>query len=60
MVQRTDYLEHLKAWKDEKVIKVITGIRRCGKSTLLRQYMDYLIETGVKEKQIIFLNFLLQ
>ena len=57
MVQRTDYLEHLKAWKDEKVIKVITGIRRCGKSTLLRQYMDYLIETGVKEKQIIFLNF---
>lgn len=57
MVERTEYLEKLKSWKDEKVIKVITGIRRCGKSTLLQQYRDYLLETGISEKQIIFMNF---
>ena len=38
MIQRNEYLEQLKKWKDEQVIKVITGIRRCGKSTLLELY----------------------
>ena len=37
MIERTNYIEKLLGWKDEQVIKVVTGIRRCGKSTLLRQ-----------------------
>ena len=57
MVQRTEYLERLKVWREEQVIKVVTGIRRCGKSTLLRQYRDELLSTGVSQEQIIFLNF---
>ena len=42
MIARKDYLEKLVAWKDERVIKVVTGIRRCGKSTLLDLYKEYL------------------
>ncbi len=57
MVIRTEYLEQLKSWRDEQVIKVITGIRRCGKSTLLNQYRNYLKETGVLDEQIISVNF---
>ena len=40
MVERKEYLQQLLSWKDEQVIKVVTGIRRCGKSTLLRQYQN--------------------
>ena len=57
MVIRKAYLEQLKSWKDEMVVKVVTGIRRCGKSTLLMQYQDYLRENGVAENQIISINF---
>ncbi len=57
MVIRTEYLEQLKSWKDEQVIKVITGIRRCGKSKLLEQYQNYLKENGVFAEQIISINF---
>lgn len=57
MVRRKEYLERLIDWKDEKVIKVVTGIRRCGKSTLLKQYQDYLRENGVQDEQIIDINF---
>lgn len=57
MVERTEYIEKIKAWREEKVIKVVTGIRRCGKSTLLRQYRNYLVSTGVSQEQIIFINF---
>ncbi len=57
MVKRKEYLNKLIEWKDEQVIKVVTGIRRCGKSTLLLQYQDYLRENGVEDEQIIFLNF---
>ena len=57
MIQRVEYLNTLKQWKDEKVIKVVTGIRRCGKSTLLLQYQDYLKSIGIKEEQIIAINF---
>ena len=49
MVQRDEYLNQLKKWKDEQVIKVITGIRRCGKSTLLEMYRDYLKSEGVSD-----------
>lgn len=56
MIIRYEYLDHLIKWKDEHVIKVITGIRRCGKSTLLLQYQDYLKAHGVDENQIISIN----
>lgn len=57
MVERKEYLEKLKLWREEKIIKVVTGIRRCGKSTLLDQYRNYLLETGVDSEQIIAVNF---
>ena len=57
MVERKEYLENLKQWKDEQVIKVVTGIRRCGKSTLLRQYQQWLQSIGIPEEQIISVNF---
>ena len=57
MVQRKEYLEKLIGWKDDDVIKVVTGIRRCGKSTLLMQYQDYLKSIGIEESQIIAVNF---
>lgn len=57
MVERKEYLEKLMQWKDEKIIKVVTGIRRCGKSTLLLQYQEKLKSCGISEDQIISLNF---
>ena len=57
MVERKEYLEQLINWKDEKVIKVITGIRRCGKSTLLQMFRDYLLNNGIEKEQIIYINF---
>ncbi|MCQ2790271.1 MAG: AAA family ATPase, partial [bacterium] len=56
-IERTEFLDKLKAYKDKQIIKVITGIRRCGKSTLMKMFKDYLLSTGVRENQIIFLNF---
>ena len=57
MVERKEYLERLFQWKDEQVIKVITGIRRCGKSTLLLQYQAWLKANGVSADQIVSVNF---
>ncbi|GCB29963.1 ATP-binding protein [Firmicutes bacterium AM29-6AC] len=57
MVERKEYLERLAQWKDEQVIKVITGIRRCGKSTLLLQYQAWLKANGVSADQIVSVNF---
>lgn len=57
MVERKEYLDQLWAWKNEQVIKVVTGIRRCGKSTLLKQYQDKLKSEGVSPDQIISINF---
>lgn len=57
MVQRKEYLEKLLSWKDEQVIKVVAGIRRCGKSTLLLQYQQHLIQNGVHPEQIVSVNF---
>ena len=57
MVQRKEYLDKLISWKDEQVIKVVTGIRRCGKSTLLELYREYLRRSGVSDKQIVTVNF---
>ena len=57
MFERKEYLEHLIQWKDEQVIKVVTGIRRCGKSTLLLQYQEWLKASGVSDEQIVTINF---
>lgn len=55
-ISRENYLSILKNFKDQQIIKVITGIRRCGKSTLLEIFKDYLKENGVGAKQIISIN----
>lgn len=57
MVEREGYLDMLIRGKEKQVIKVVTGVRRCGKSTLLRQFQEYLRGEGVEERQIISLNF---
>lgn len=57
MVERKEYLNQLWDWKDEQIIKVVTGIRRCGKSVLLKQYQDKLMAAGIVPKQIISINF---
>lgn len=56
-INRDNYLFILKNFKDQQIIKVITGIRRCGKSTLLEIYQEYLRDNGVEDKQIISINF---
>lgn len=56
MIERNDYLESLISFKDKNLIKVITGIRRCGKSTMFELYQSYLKENGVEEEQIITVN----
>ena len=57
MVIRKSYLNQLMVWKNEQVIKVVTGIRRCGKSTLLKQFQDHLLQEGASQEQIISINF---
>lgn len=57
MVERKEYLDQLIQWKDEQLIKVVTGIRRCGKSTLLTQYQSWLKDSGISEEQIVSVNF---
>lgn len=57
MIQRVEYLQRLWALKDLQLIKVVTGIRRCGKSTLLMQFQQELLNFGVESSQIISLNF---
>ena len=57
MIIREKYLNSLVAAKDTEFIKVITGVRRSGKSTLLLMYKDYLLANGVKEENIIYINF---
>lgn len=56
MIERTEYLEELKRWKNKDLIKVVTGIRRCGKSTLFELFINYLKDNGIKENQIIKIN----
>ncbi len=57
MIKRENYLNELKSFKDKDLIKVVTGIRRCGKSTLFDLYMDYLFSIGIDKEQIIHINF---
>lgn len=57
MIPRKLYLDKLIGFKDKQLIKIITGIRRCGKSTLFELYQQYLIHNGVEKEQIISVNF---
>lgn len=57
MIQREIYLNKLRQLKDQNLIKVITGIRRCGKSTLLEAYKNELLTSGISSRNIVFLNF---
>lgn len=57
LLERKEYLDKLIAFRDKQIIKIVTGIRRCGKSTLLRLYQDWLKAHGVSENQIISINF---
>lgn len=56
-VMRQEYFKRLLGWKNKRMIKVITGVRRCGKSTLLKMFRDYLLKQGIEERQIIAINF---
>jgi predicted AAA+ superfamily ATPase len=56
LVERKIYLDKLKDWREKRLIKVISGVRRCGKSTLLSQYIAELKKSGVPDRGIIFLN----
>lgn len=57
MIERKEYLKQLLSWKDKSIIKVLTGIRRCGKSTILKLYQEYLLNNGIDPSQIISINF---
>lgn len=57
LINRNEYLNKLIGFKDNKIIKIITGIRRCGKSTLLEMFRNYLYEQGINQEQTITLNF---
>lgn len=57
MLKRDKYLDQLIEVKDLNLIKVVTGVRRCGKSTLLLQYKDYLLENGIKDSDILYMSF---
>jgi predicted AAA+ superfamily ATPase len=50
-------MDTLKALRNKNLIKILTGVRRCGKSTVMQMFRDYLLADGVKENQIVFLNF---
>jgi len=57
MVAREIYLKKLRLLRDQDLIKVITGVRRCGKSTLLDAFRNELLESGVGSDNIVFFNF---
>lgn len=56
-ILREEFIARLRTFKDKQLIKVVTGIRRCGKSTLLKQWQDILLQEDVQKNQIIFINF---
>ena len=56
MIDRPNYINELIKFKDKDLIKIITGIRRCGKSTLMDLYKQYLLKNGINKRQIISIN----
>lgn len=57
MIERNTYMSALYRWKDKKTVKVVTGIRRCGKSSLLRMYRESLLSEGTEADHIQDINF---
>lgn len=57
MIYRKEYMCLLDKWRDQRIIKVVTGIRRCGKSSLLKMFRDKLLAEGVLKEQVLELNF---
>lgn len=57
LIERPEYLNFLVQWKDRQIIKVVTGIRRCGKSTMFDLFREHLRSCGVEQSQIIAINF---
>jgi predicted AAA+ superfamily ATPase len=57
MIKRKPYFKLLQELRDKRLIKVITGVRRCGKSTLLEMFSEYLLQCGVEERRVIAINF---
>lgn len=57
LIERNEYIEWLEAYKDKKIIKVVTGLRRVGKSTIFDLYISKLLQKGIKENQILKINF---
>lgn len=57
LIPRRQYMQMLRNLKDQNIIKVVTGVRRCGKSTLLQMFAEELLQQGVEQSQIQFLNF---
>ena len=55
-IERKEYMERLRAWRDRQVIKVITGVRRCGKSVLLEMHQEWLRSQGVPAERIVYVN----
>lgn len=56
-IERKAYLDKLIAFKDKQIIKIVTGVRRCGKSTLMEMFQDYLLSCGIRGEQIVSINF---
>ena len=56
MIQRKEYLDQLISWREKQLIKVVSGVRRCGKSTMFALFIEYLKSTGVSDEQIISVN----
>ena len=56
-IYRKEYIDKLNTYKDKRIIKVLTGIRRSGKSTILNEFKNELIKSGVAEENIISINF---
>ena len=57
LIERIEYLEWLKKWREKQIIKVVSGVRRCGKSTLFEIYRNWLVSDSVEDSQIISINF---
>ena len=57
LIERKEYLDKLLSYKDKDIIKVVTGLRRSGKSTLLELFRNRLLENGVTPEQTQFYNF---
>ena len=57
MIERREYLNQLISGKNQKIIKVLTGVKGCGKSTILKLFQEYLLENGIDQSQIISINF---